>query len=94
MNNTKYKPCPFCGNTNILPLADEVVTCDLCGGVGDALNWNNRPFEIQTLFSENEIRMLRGLARDHFDKYERIPELNPFKEIVNKCTKILKEMHK
>lgn len=55
MTETELKPCPFCGNKEIIDDEDDGITCPKCGAYIDRLSveddrllsdvWNTRPIE-------------------------------------------------
>lgn len=66
MTETELKPCPFCGNKEIIDDEDDGITCPRCGTYIDRLSieddvyladvWNTRPIENK---KDEEIKRFR-----------------------------------
>lgn len=68
---TDFKPCPFCGNKEIIDDEDDGITCPNCGAYIDRLSveddvcmadvWNDRPIEDE---KDEEIKRLQNALKE------------------------------
>lgn len=75
------KPCPFCGDPDVIRIVDGRIYCELCGAFGpflSAASWNSRALEadLQARLADAEAS-LAGYRKVTDDLVRRLQERQP-----------------
>lgn len=91
------KPCPFCGNKEIIDDEDEGITCPNCGSYIDRISveddvslvdvWNTRPIEDK---KDEEIKHLRESLEEIQDAITLLNTADVLEHISDKIKQTLK----
>lgn len=85
MTETEFKPCPFCGNDEIIDDEDDGITCPKCGAYIDRLSveddrllsdvWNKRPIESKMKRDNIKLMMTNKLLKKRVEMLEAALEV-------------------